>query len=80
MDGTVESVLASSSVGKDLSARRTPLLGVEMPHGFLQRANVTGGLQKQAMIEATWEVTRFFISNFLQCGSYNSMEKDNESH
>ncbi|MCO5574913.1 hypothetical protein L7F22_028708 [Adiantum nelumboides] len=50
-------VLASSSVGEGPSARRTPLPSVEVPARALQRASITASFQKQAMKEATREVT-----------------------
>ncbi|MCO5608096.1 hypothetical protein L7F22_062302 [Adiantum nelumboides] len=62
VESDADSVLASSSVGEGPSARRTPLLSVEVPaRGSLQRASITASFQKQAMKEATREVTRFLI-------------------
>ncbi|MCO5548128.1 hypothetical protein L7F22_001586 [Adiantum nelumboides] len=61
-DANNVTVLASSSVGEGLSARRTPLPSVEVPaRGSLQRASITASFQKQAMKEVTREVTRLFI-------------------
>ncbi|MCO5612721.1 hypothetical protein L7F22_066990 [Adiantum nelumboides] len=69
-DADSVTVLASSSVGEGPSARRTPLPSVEvLARGSLQRASITASFQKQAMKEATREVTRLFIS-----------EEDDESH
>ncbi|MCO5595877.1 hypothetical protein L7F22_049928, partial [Adiantum nelumboides] len=62
VEPAADSVLASSSVGEGPSARRTPLPSVEVPvRGSLQRASISASFQKQAMEEATREVTRLFI-------------------